>query len=208
MIGIVACPLPRFAHAHFDQPTDRRKEQQFSLHKEFGMTTVDGWDQVVVLDVASTGTAAMAGVQVGDVIQSIGGVRISTSEELNEISQLLKEGDQVEIIIERLGKEDLLVLEFISQPEIQSTAREDAVEKPRLSVEMVEAIPIENLTDGKLHKLDQSSQGSTPERSDRSLTHEQMLSTIALQKAEIERLKQEIEHLRRRLNKSANSMRF
>lgn len=58
-----------------------------------------------VVSVTDNGAAALAGIQVGDVIVAIEGTTISTTEELNDIKNIYNAGDTVTLTIVRSGQQ-------------------------------------------------------------------------------------------------------
>jgi hypothetical protein len=113
--GQAASHLPAEVHWQADQTATSEQPSQAeenSVCSGFGMRVVDGWDQVVVLAVHPLGTAARCGIQVGDILQAIGGVPISQKREFIEIAGLLKAGDQVELLIGRPEASVTMLLPF------------------------------------------------------------------------------------------------
>lgn len=196
--------------------TGDEPESRFSLNRGFGMLIVDGWDQVVVLAVQPSGSAAQAGVQIGDVIVSFGGVSIRSVREIREISELLNEGDQVECVIERLGQSEDLLLEYgiASVDDAESTWSPDLDEmnsrKPLQRLEEVLAVPMDRQP-GKHLQLDNTkmqepmspdTNAALPQVNQQQPTRSQLLELIRSQRQQIKLLQREIEQLKGELTRN------
>ncbi len=83
-----------------------------------GMTGADGaGDRGVVVDSVIAGTAAeKGGLKVGDLILGVGGNDVNTFEELRSVVTGLQEGDELEVRIERDGKEQKLKVKLGARP--------------------------------------------------------------------------------------------
>jgi membrane-associated protease RseP (regulator of RpoE activity) len=207
LVGIVGALQAYAIKAQGEQQSDQMNRHPASARSGFGLTTVDGWDQVVVLAVEPAGSAALAGIQVGDVIQSIGGALVRTSQEMNDISDLLKEGDQVEMAIEKLGQQELVLLEFRSIPGSHPAGWQNGQE-PRLYFEAIEAVQLEKKSDRTLPNQNSGSERPIVGLNDQSPSRDQLLKTIETQQRQIDDLTREIDQLRRQLQQSAKAMRF
>lgn len=86
-----------------------------------------------VLTVDSRGAAAAAGIQPGDTILSVGGIKTRHEEELNGIVEVMKPGDQIEVEIRRNGRNKKYLVQFGDPPATDDAA--DAGELPSPSVE-------------------------------------------------------------------------
>lgn len=84
-------------------------------------------DSLMVAKVDSRGNAREAGVKKGDTIIEAGGAVIGSVEELEEISKILGQGDQLEFKIDRRGKKNTVMIQFGTAPEldemVESTAK-------------------------------------------------------------------------------------
>jgi putative serine protease PepD len=69
-----------------------------------------------VQNVQSGSPAESAGIKTGDVIQSIGGKKVETSEDLASVIAGYKPGDKVPVVVERGGKQVTLQVTLGSQP--------------------------------------------------------------------------------------------
>lgn len=71
----------------------------------FGMFVEDVKGKLVVTDIDRKGNAAKKDIKKGDVLIGVGGVEITNLNEYNEITGILKDGDQIEMQFSRRGKE-------------------------------------------------------------------------------------------------------
>ncbi len=83
---------------------------------------------VYVMSLQDGGAAAVAGVQVGDIIIDIDGKAVSTAQELNDIKNEFKAGDTVSITVSRKGQDIRMKLtlqedKFIPQSQKQTNKR-------------------------------------------------------------------------------------
>lgn len=78
----------------------------------FGMRVEQRGESLVVRQIDGKGNAAEAGIKRGDIILNGGGVEFSTVDEFNQITEILKNGDQLEFEIERRGKKEKLLIQF------------------------------------------------------------------------------------------------
>jgi len=74
-------------------------------------------NQLVVTGVQQGGNAARAGIRSGDQLLSVGGGKLSGTEELKQIAKTLGQGDQVEVEFVRQGKKRKSLLQFGSAPQ-------------------------------------------------------------------------------------------
>jgi PDZ domain len=103
------------AQASSSQPPNIEQPKAIStqeLHRLFGMTLAEQDDAVLVKQLQESGNAATAGLLAGDSIVSIGGAPIANQRELGEIAGLLSQGDQIEMVVNRDGKEEKLFVQF------------------------------------------------------------------------------------------------
>ena len=72
--------------------------------------------RVLVSDVIAKTPAQSAGMQVGDVLRSVGGVEIhNTSEAVDHIGSYL-EGDEVDFVVERAGDAKTMKIKLVKRP--------------------------------------------------------------------------------------------
>ena len=76
------------------------------------VTTSAGTDQVLVRSVQSGGPAAKAGISVGDVIVSIGGTPVTSSDALIATVRSHKPGDKVSVTVLRGGNRQTVVVQL------------------------------------------------------------------------------------------------
>ena len=81
--------------------------------QDFGMSvTRSKDDQLIVTAIVPKGNAASAGFQRGDRLVAMGGGKLSTLEEFEQIAKTLGQGDQVEVGFVRRGKQLKSLLQF------------------------------------------------------------------------------------------------
>ena len=104
----------------------------------FGMLVTQKGDRLVVSQLDPKGNARKAGIKVGDEIVSGGGVEFTSVEEFNEISDILKAGDQLEFEISRRGKGDKLMISFgedEDDPEALAAGRAPGPARPAINTQ-------------------------------------------------------------------------
>ncbi len=188
----------------------RKDSKQTSVG--FGMQIESKNDQLIVTKTDSKGNAAEAGVRKGDVVVMVGGVEIGSIEELEEITKILGNGDQLEFEIARRGKKEKVLIQFGEAPE----EGEVVIERPEIPAKKVGNYnflpePAESSTGG-FHSVlkdnrDQSGNWVPPNvnripqpATQSSLQPHQRASeakaTMEQQRLQIQQLKREIERLR------------
>lgn len=90
----------------------------------FGMLVEARGEKLVITRLAPKGNARKAGFKTGDVIIHGGGIDFESIEEFNQVSEALKDGDQLEFSIKRRGKEEKLLLPFGDPVEADANAEE------------------------------------------------------------------------------------
>lgn len=90
----------------------------------FGMLVETRGEKLVITRLAPKGNARKAGFKTGDVIVNGGGIEFESIEEFNQVSEALKDGDQLEFSIKRRGKEETLLLPFGDPVEDDANAEE------------------------------------------------------------------------------------
>jgi hypothetical protein len=107
-----ANPQPGFTEAH---------RSSGLVTEGFGMEIRrDPQDKFYVAQTIAKGNAAKAGVQRGDQILQVGGVELTTLEELDEIAKILGEGDQLEFELTRRGGNKKILVQFGEAKEVES----------------------------------------------------------------------------------------
>ena len=96
----------------------RYQKAQATGVPKFGMTVTENKDGVLVItQVHPRGNAAQAGIRPGDVVAEIGSVEPGSKKEYESIVDIMSEGDQMEFVISRRGKENTLMVQFGDLPE-------------------------------------------------------------------------------------------
>jgi len=88
----------------------------------FGMMLQTQGENLVVTNVDSAGNANKSGVRKGDVILGAGGVDFESMYEFNEISEALRNGDQLEFVVSRDGKKAKTLIQYGKIPEATTRA--------------------------------------------------------------------------------------
>lgn len=116
--------------------TPNRKQSKPSIKEGFGFELVDRDDGVYVDKVKPKGNADQAELKKGDRIAKIGGVEVELIQQFEEIAEMLENGDQIEMVISRRGKEQEVTLQFgqpPAEPETPAESSEPAPPEFRLS---------------------------------------------------------------------------
>jgi len=90
----------------------------------FGMLLKTRGDDLVVTQVNPNGNASKAGVRKGDLILGAGGIEFGSMMEFNQITDVLRDGDQLEFLVGQAGKESKKLIAFGKIPDM--TPREIA----------------------------------------------------------------------------------
>lgn len=88
----------------------------------FGMLLQTQGENLVVASVDPAGNANKSGVRKGDVIVGAGGVDFGSMYEFNEISDTLKNGDQLEFVVSQGGKKAKTLIQYGDIPETTTRA--------------------------------------------------------------------------------------
>jgi hypothetical protein len=104
--------------------TPTRKQPKPSTKEGFGFELVDRDEGVFIDKVKPKGNADQAELKKGDRIAKIGGVEIELIQQFEEIAEMLENGDQIEIVISRRGKEEDVTLQFGQPPAVPETPAE------------------------------------------------------------------------------------
>lgn len=122
-------PAPQSRQLDFAS-TPARKLPKPSIKDGFGFELVDRDDGVYVDKVKPKGNADQAELKKGDRIAKIGGVEIELIQQFEEIAEMLENGDQIEIVISRRGKEEDVTLQFGQPPAEAETPTERSQPAP------------------------------------------------------------------------------
>jgi predicted metalloprotease with PDZ domain len=80
--------------------------------RKFGLDFSEESESVLVTLVDSRGNASQAGLERGDKILSLGGAAVVNPKEFAQIAGLLSDGDQIELIYSRDGKEEKAFIQY------------------------------------------------------------------------------------------------
>ncbi|MFT5299500.1 MAG: hypothetical protein ACI87E_000815 [Mariniblastus sp.] len=95
-------------------------------------------EKFVVTKVASKGNADQAGIRRGDVVLAVGGVKVASMDEFNEITEILGQGDQIEFEFARRDQEKKVLIQFGVAPkegELQKTSAPNQKNDFRIAAE-------------------------------------------------------------------------
>lgn len=106
-------------------PAATRKQPKPSTKEGFGFELVDRDGGVFIDKVKPKGNADQADLKKGDRIAKIGGVEVELIQQFEEIAGMLENGDQIEIVISRRGKEEDVTLQFGTPPAEPETPSEN-----------------------------------------------------------------------------------
>ena len=84
----------------------------------FGMLLETKGEKLVVTQINPAGNASKAGIRKGDSIMELGGLDLSSMLAFNEITDVLKDGDQIELLVDRAGKESQKLVMFGRAPAV------------------------------------------------------------------------------------------
>ena len=84
----------------------------------FGMLLETKDQELVVTQLNPAGNASKAGVRKGDRIIGVGGVELDSMLAFNEITDVLKDGDSLEFLVDQSGKESKKLVLFGKAPEV------------------------------------------------------------------------------------------
>lgn len=111
-------------------PIASRKQPKPSTKEGFGFELVDRDGGVFIDKVKPKGNADQADLKKGDRIAKIGGVEVELIQQFEEIAEMLENGDQIEIVISRRGKEEDVTLQFGQPPAVPETPAESTQTAP------------------------------------------------------------------------------
>ncbi|MFM7738563.1 MAG: PDZ domain-containing protein [Planctomycetota bacterium] len=124
-------PAPQGRQLDFaSTPIASRKQPKPSTKEGFGFELVDRDGGVFIDKVKPKGNADQAELRKGDRIAKIGGVEVELIEQFEEIAQMLENGDQIEIVISRRGKEEDVTLQFGQAPAVPEAPAESTQTAP------------------------------------------------------------------------------
>ena len=198
-------PQSAISNRFADQPSSKKPVAEQPIGKQpegFGMVVqADKEENLVVLQVDPNGNAAKAGIQRGDYIVQAGGADVGSLDEFNEVAKLLGEGDQIEFQFSRQGQKETVTIQYGATKEFADgeTLIDSESDQSRTPVTgQYDFVPQE--TENGFHSvLDQPiSNNLAPAQN--QLRQNSAAQTVDQQQQTIERMKKEIESLRRQQN--------
>lgn len=121
--GARETPVPNPSIPNFEVPTSPvKKLPKPPLYQGFGFELSDTDDGLEIKSVKPDGNADQAKLKKGDRITQIGGVEVELKQQFEEIAEMLENGDQIEIVIARRGKEEDITLQFGQPPVVEEPA--------------------------------------------------------------------------------------
>ena len=160
---------------------------------------------LVVTRVHPQGNAVKAGLRPGDIVKTVGSVKLTSVEEYDQITKGLGAGDQMEFEVVRRGRPEKALVQFGTAPkpsEVAATSPAPAMTAPD---QVANYSPAE--LNGVPSVLDNSSQpaarvSSLPQGAPsvvavQNANEARLNRTIESQRAKMERMEQELEMLRR-----------
>jgi hypothetical protein len=186
----------------------------------FGMQIDSKNDALTVTKTESRGNAAEAGIRKGDVIVAAGGVEIKSVEELEEITRILGNGDQLEFEIARRGQKNKVLVQFGEAPE-EAEAIVSKQETPARKVSNFNFVPepvdntgalrsvlndppanVQNSAGGQINRIPKT---GTQFDAAKQMNRLNPQSIVEQQRLQIEKLKREVERLRQQTDSKLNS---
>ena len=162
-------------------------------------------NDMVVTRVHPQGNAVKAGLRPGDVVKTVGSVKVSSVEEYDQITKGLSPGDQMEFEVVRRGRPEKALVQFGTAPEPSEIAANSPAPASATSAQSSGYSPAE--LQGVPSVLDNSSQpaarvSSLPQGAPSvvavtNANEERLNRTIESQRAKMQRMEQELEMLRR-----------
>ena len=110
-----------FAQKKYDERTrDSRRDSLYGVSKdsshpqklEVALRPSRSPKGLIVDKISTRGAAWLAGIREGDVLTKVGGLNVSSKEELASVLRILKDGDQIEFEYARRGQEKTTVVQF------------------------------------------------------------------------------------------------
>lgn len=98
-----------------DVPSNNARKVTRSGPKQttgFGMLLVSKGDKHVVTRVDPKGNAKKAGLRIGDEVFKAAGIKLQSMDEFNQITDVLREGDQIEVEYRRKGEKEMSLVMF------------------------------------------------------------------------------------------------
>ncbi len=90
------------------------KESRF-IAREFGVEFRIHDDRLVVTRLQKSGTAKAAGIKPGDVVTTIAGMEITAADDLKQLTEVLKPGDQIEFELVKGKKSEKKLVSYIRE---------------------------------------------------------------------------------------------
>ncbi len=106
-------PLPGSPHRAPEEMADRLPTPP---RQGFGLVLADRDEELFVQTVEPDGNAAECGLRRGDQVLQLGGIDIHSIAEFDEITGIMKAGDQIDLVFSREGEKSTAQLQFGSAP--------------------------------------------------------------------------------------------
>jgi len=162
----------------------------------FGMFLQTRNDKLVVTQIDPKGNASKSGVKRGDVIKGTGGIDLTNMQEFNEITEVLSQGDQLEFVIDRGGKEKEMLIMFGKLADRKNEiAPAEPVDSKPLDFEL-DRKPVGQPVNSHNDNMRSVIQTSRNQPTSQYQPSQENNNIIEQQRAEIERMRLEIERLR------------
>jgi PDZ domain len=177
----------------------------------FGLVLADRDEKLFVQTVEPDGNAAECGLRRGDQVLQLGGIDIHSIAEFDEITGIMKAGDQIDLVFSRDGEKSTAQLQFGSAPPL-----EEATEGPPLVAETDPDSPAPDfvpeparqqlpILENGLAAPPLTGNGSSVLQQPQfapGIGVEQLQQTVLQQQQIIRQLQQDVENLRRQLQAS------
>lgn len=162
-------------------------------------------NDMVVTRVHPQGNAVKAGLKPGDIVKTVGSVKLTSIEEYDQITKDLRPGDQMEFEVVRRGRPEKALVQFgtvPAEPQIANSSTVPAIEAPvsnyRESPIALNGVPsvLDNSAQpaARVSRLPQATPASV---SGTSEIERRLSRTIESQRAKMQRMEQELEMLRK-----------
>jgi len=206
-------PLPplnnsaQFSGRH-SQPVPQRAIQPSSIGASTGFGVIVQMaknNEMVVTRLHPQGNAMKAGLKPGDIVKTVGSVKLTSVEEYDQITKGLKPGDQMEFEVVRRGRPEKTLVAYGTAPddtqtpatggEIEINAPASPYVDKAIALDSVPSVLDDSMQPtARLSRLPQSAPSvvAVPGESERRLHR-----TIESQRAKMKRMEQELEMLRK-----------
>ncbi len=210
--GLATRPLPPMesstqAPRRDGRPVQRRSTEPVVNSTSAGFGAVVQMaknNQLIVTRVLPQGNAIKAGLKPGDVVKSVGSVKLTSVEEYQQITKGLKPGDQMEFEFVRRGRDQKALVTFGTAPEVPvptiNVASEISVPTEPYMESTLDLEGVPSVLDSSIQPVARVSQLPPTAPSVVTVpgaTEKRLQRTIESQRAKMERMEQELEMLRK-----------